>query len=356
MAVGFSASGQHYQALTGLPASTYTFTAWVRPSAVGTRNRAVYWFRQSSNESFSGISIRDNPTNLQMIDGASYGFSGVGQVAAAPDTWYQVAAVIDGADATFYRAAVGDPLAAASVANFTPAATPNQLWLGTDPFGGWWEGRIASVKVWAAALDAAEVAAELGQYAPRRTDGLQRWHPFLTAEVTDYSGNGNTLTGGTGTTTEDGPPIPWAPAIPHVFVPAAQVITGTMTAGLPPLSAAGTATAIVTGAAAPTLPALDSDLDAAARVTGAATLGLPSLATGAAGQTVVGAAPALGLPSLSAAASGTVIAPAGSLAGTLPALGAALAGESEVTGLDGPVRVGPPRLTWQVRPPVLGEE
>jgi hypothetical protein len=46
-----------------------------------------------------------------------------------------------------------------------------------------------------------------------------RWHPFINAETTDYSGLGRTLTGGAGATTETGPPISWRPGARILTVP-----------------------------------------------------------------------------------------------------------------------------------------
>lgn len=94
-----------------------------------------------------------------------------------------------------------------------------QLRIGESVFGAeWWRGRVANFKVWNAALTQAEIENELAQYVPHRTANLLRWHPFLIAETTDYSGADRTLTGGTGATTEDGPPIPW-------HVPLRRIIT-----------------------------------------------------------------------------------------------------------------------------------
>ncbi|MEU4224297.1 LamG domain-containing protein [Nonomuraea sp. NPDC026600] len=297
MAVRFSASGQHYQATTGLPTTVYTITAWVWATDLGSRYRVVHYLRQSSGDHYTAIQVRNLPTDIQLSDDVSYAFGGVGPLAISPATWYRVAAVVNGANATFYSAAAGDPLTSASVADFSPPATPNQLWIGADPFSNWWDGRFAAIKMWDAALTASEVEQELGQYQPLRTTNLLRWHPLINAEVTDYSGNGNTLTGGTGATTEDGPPLAWGSAIPVVILPPSET-SGTLTATLPQITASMTATVTSAGALNATLPPLTASMTAT--VVDAATLSAT-------------------LPALTATASASVVNP-GTLTATLPAL------------------------------------
>ena len=343
MAVRFSAAGQHYQATTGLPGSTYTFTAWVWSTAVGSRYRVVYWFRQTSGDHFSGMGIRDNPANLQLMEDVSYWFSGVGALAASAQTWYQIAAVVNGANATFYRSAAGDPITSVSVSNFTPPATPNQLWLGTDAFGGWWDGRIAAVKVWDAALTTAEVEAELSQQQPKRTTNLIRWHPFVTAETTDYSGLDNTLTGGTGATTEDGPPIPWGSAIPVLLLPAAgaTTVSGTLSASLPGLSAAGNGTATVGGSLAATLPGLTAATAGANTASGSLTAALPPPTMTSTGAATASGTLAAALPALTASCSADATAE-GQLGSVLPSLTGDLQTAAATTG---PLAAGLPALS-----------
>ncbi|HEV2778820.1 MAG TPA: LamG domain-containing protein [Actinophytocola sp.] len=230
MAVRFDAASENYTAATGLPSNVYTFAAWIRPAAVGATNRVVYWLT-TSGDVFTGIQVRSNAsTDLQAYDSGSYAFNGLGPLSASAGVWYRVALVVNGANATFYRAAAGDVLGSASAANFTTPATPTSFHLGDDPYDEYWDGRLAAVKMWQAALTPAEVEVELGQYTPRRTADLLRWHPFITAEATDYSGNGHTLSGGTGTTTEDGPPIPWG-AAPIVLGKPAAAVAGEGLAG-----------------------------------------------------------------------------------------------------------------------------
>lgn len=228
MAVRFDAAGENYSASGGLPGSTYTFTAWVLLAATSiTDNQVVYWFTNGSDV-FTGIEVRSTLNDLQGYDSATYSFNGLGPLAVSANTWYRCALVVNGANATFYRAAAGSALGSASASDFTTPTTPNEFFLGDDRYDEYWNGRLAAVKVWTAALTQAEVEHELAQYVPARTANLIRFHPFVKAETTDYSGAGNTLSGGSGTTTEDGPPIPWRIISPQVIVPAAGALSAVL--------------------------------------------------------------------------------------------------------------------------------
>jgi hypothetical protein len=75
-------------------------------------------------------------------------------------------------------------------------------------------GRIAAVKIWTAALTAAEIALEHQFYVPIRLSNLWLWSPFVEQDTTtfrDYSGNGRDWTETGAVTLADGPPIAWRP-------------------------------------------------------------------------------------------------------------------------------------------------
>ena len=90
------------------------------------------------------------------------------------------------------------------------ASTTNLLMWGNDSVGSWMDGRLAAIKVWDAVLTQAEIEAEKWKRIPARWANSHLWNPLFNAtDLSDYSGNGRTLTA-TGTlTTEDGPPVPW---------------------------------------------------------------------------------------------------------------------------------------------------
>ena len=89
-----------------------------------------------------------------------------------------------------------------------------------------WTGRFAAVKIWNAVLTATEILQEMRQFLPVRTANLAAWYPFVdptvSAQLTDYSGAGATLTqtGTAPTASTDGPPIPWVRGPSRIWVPA----------------------------------------------------------------------------------------------------------------------------------------
>lgn len=228
MAVQYAAVTQNHTATSGLPGNVFTLTMWLWPASQPARYMFPLWLDASGGSSFVAIGIRDGLNNLQLIDSGNYTFNGVNPLAVSAQTWYKCAAVVDGANATFYRSAGDSALVSGGVADFAPPATPSNLYVGNSRFDEWYDGRLAALKVWDAALTQAEIEAELAQYLPHRTANLLRFHPFLQAETADYSGNGNALSGGTGATTADGPPIPWAGIQPRLILPAATGGTQTV--------------------------------------------------------------------------------------------------------------------------------
>jgi len=144
------------------------------------------------------------------------------------NTWYHVAWV--------RRAAADNELflnGVNVVDGFTMNAPSGNLAVGTWIPGdysyspGW---RVAGIKIWSAALSAAEVAQEMHVIQPRRTADLYGWWPCFpgaTERITDYSGNGrNWSTTGT-LSDEDPPPVSWGS---RVWVAPWVKVAGTLTA------------------------------------------------------------------------------------------------------------------------------
>jgi hypothetical protein len=91
--------------------------------------------------------------------------------------------------------------------SYTGSTTLPNLKIGASAFSGeWLDGVVAGFKHYSAILTTTEMEAEFANYSPTRTSNLVRAHfrPNL-ANTSDYSGNNRTLSGGTGSTTENGP-------------------------------------------------------------------------------------------------------------------------------------------------------
>ncbi len=230
MAVRFSSGTDEYTATTGLPSSNvWTVTWWTQ--CVVDRNTYSCMLSVGVGGAYVDVSTAVDGTTIGVYDTGTYTNTPLGSTALTVGTWYRMALAVNGSTANFYRAdaATGTLTVSTATGDFTATNPPAGLAIGDSVNSGNypWSGRIAAWKMWGAALTQAEVETELAQYVPRRTANLIRFHPFLKTEATDYSGNANTLSGGSGSTTEDGPPIPWHATSPQVILPAAAAAGGT---------------------------------------------------------------------------------------------------------------------------------
>jgi hypothetical protein len=165
----------------------------------------------------------DGTTANAVMDGNS-----TASVAMTVGTWYFIGLATSGTTGTLYYKAAGSSTLSTTAITGVTATSAATLRLGDSPWGEWLNGCLAAVKVWNAQLTAAEIDLEAQQYAVNKIASLVSFHPLVKAETADYSGNARTLSGGTGATTEDGPPIPWRLSSPRLTLPtAASGITGT---------------------------------------------------------------------------------------------------------------------------------
>jgi hypothetical protein len=220
MALRITGTGQGFTSTAGLPVTRlWTITFWFYLDSIRSTTQSLI----SMESATQYAALRVTPADLFSTTWRlSYNWSGLlspstaGGVLAA-DTWYRAAIVVNGTNATLYQAAAGSALSTYTnglLSSFVLPAGTLSLYIGSSPLlgsGGWPNGRIAGVKVWDAALSSpTEVDYELHSYLPVRTANINRWYPFINADPVDYSGNGRTLTGGTGTTVAQGPPIRWS--------------------------------------------------------------------------------------------------------------------------------------------------
>jgi hypothetical protein len=200
VAILIASGADTYSATTGIPSGDFTVTCWAYvgtvkdPAGVITFDDGAFtqWYILATRPDWG---LRSNGLNLA---------SGTTPTAAV---WWKLAFVLSGTTATLYGATELSTVAQMCTGTLT-ASTRTRLTIGGTPdTTQFWNGRIAAVKTWTAALTLSECTAELAQFSPVRTANLQRYHPFHVAETTDYSGNGFTLTAGTATTAAD-PSIP----------------------------------------------------------------------------------------------------------------------------------------------------
>lgn len=222
MAVRFSnTTGQSYTSTSSVPTGALTITCWAQlVSDINTF--APFWALDNNSSSAADLLCTTSS------DGVGLRVYGVTEQLDGPDmvvgTWYRIAVTKSSArSVTLYYGALGSALSVSTPTTYS-AITPTTLRVGGFRSGvatNSPDARIADFKQWSTDLTQAEVETELAQSVPARLANLVRWHPLLTADAADYSGAGLTLSGGTGATTEAGPPNPWLDLPPTTVLPAA---------------------------------------------------------------------------------------------------------------------------------------
>jgi hypothetical protein len=213
VAVRISADGQEYtRALSLGVTSQFAFTCWLKPSV----DRNSFSTPVNFDNNNSANSIRGIQTGMDGVTLEPYHFNGpfTGTKATlVVGTWYYFAVNFNGTAANWrYRASTAASFTAASFTGASDSSiTMTTLRLGDSAWGAeWFNGCLAAVKIWHGInLTDAEMDNECWRYVPQRTNGLVAWYPLVTPETVDYSGNAATLSGGTGATREDGPPVGW---------------------------------------------------------------------------------------------------------------------------------------------------
>lgn len=228
MAVRISAAGQELTRALALGAqSALTMCGWLKVSVDRNTYSSGFFLDNGQTDNWGIQTGVDGTTLNAVMDGNS-----TASVAMTVGTWYFVCLSTSGTSGLLYYRAAGSPTLSSTIITGVTSTNVATLRLGESPWGGeWLNGCMAAVKVWTAQLSAAEALQESQQYVPNRLASLVSWHPLVKAETADYSGNARTLSGGTGTATEDGPPISWRTAAPQLILPTAATGGGDLTSG-----------------------------------------------------------------------------------------------------------------------------
>lgn len=221
MAVRFDAVSESYTRTVSLgEQTTFTFAMWARLRANRSVSTTLWSFDDNADGTMFGFRTTTDGASLRVFDDIDGGAVASGPVMSA-NVWYYLSAVFDYnsiAGNLFYRTAS----AAALTQVFWTVNSPRtitRLLIGDGRYvNEWFNGNIAGFKFWTATLSPTELLNESRQIKPRRTADLRAFYPFTRAETTDYSGNGQTLTGGATATTEDGPPVSWYGAGPRITI------------------------------------------------------------------------------------------------------------------------------------------
>lgn len=141
--------------------------------------------------------------------GGSYTNSGGTTISV--NTWANVAMR---RNSTTSLGAVINGVAASSPAsgNVTSRSAAADLTVGAPPWitSRFFNGRLAALKIWTAALTDAEILAEMRTVRPLRFTNLWGWWPLFTPSLgKDLTGNGRDLTAAGTPISGDGPPVSW---------------------------------------------------------------------------------------------------------------------------------------------------
>lgn len=220
-------TGQTYTSTASVPTGALTITCWVQlVSDINTY--APFWSLDNNTSNAADLLCTTSSDGVGLrLYGVTAQLDGLDMTVG---TWYRIAVTKDSArSVVLYYGAAGSTLTASTPTTYE-AITPTTLRVGGFRSGvatNSPDARVADFKQWSTNLTAAEVETELSQSAPSRLANLTRWHPFLNAETVDYSGAALTLSGGTGVTTEAGPPNPWLDLTPDTADLPAAVVTAT---------------------------------------------------------------------------------------------------------------------------------
>jgi hypothetical protein len=296
--------------------------------SVDTNAQATLWVVDNGTSDYIGIRSDATGTLMRVLSDTST--SGSRELAVG--TWYFVALAMDASSGRLVTYAAGDTAFTTTTFGAFVTTFAANLRIGKWPTNGdVINGCVAGFKLWTATLSQAELEAEAFQYLPARTSGLRAWYPFLTASTTDFSGNAQTLSGGTGATTEDGPPIRWGGGRRRIIVPNAGGALGEFEAVLPALTATGSGDVVVSGLQSAVLPPLTGSLAATAAVQGQANAVLPALDAGMVGDVGSPGLIDAHLPALTGQFDGLLT--GGFLTAQLPALTGSLQGDLAAQGV-----------------------
>ncbi|HAM56723.1 MAG TPA: hypothetical protein DCQ64_15530 [Candidatus Rokubacteria bacterium] len=198
--------------------SLLTVCVWYKPTAAS--DAAVIWGKVAS--------VGGDAADLVLWHGVGDGSVGAdfafvmgttapkGRVAGifSAGVWVHLAIVYDGGGAAnadrlkLYVNGVAQTVTFSGTIPASIGSSADTVTIGTDGANAWdLDGVLAHLKVWTAALTAAEVAQEMESARPARTANLVQWSPLDDGvSAKDYSGSGNHGTV-TGAVQIAGPPV-----------------------------------------------------------------------------------------------------------------------------------------------------
>src|SRR5690606_31110169 len=197
MAVRFDSENDTYIRSVGWGEQpAFSVSCWVYLST-DRNDYSTVWSLDDGTANNIVIQTDGDGTTLGIVSNGSWSSVSLGM---SVGQWYWVGVVKNGDTATVYRSTGTGPITSTSH-SVTNALTADTLRIGQSPWDGeFLSGRVAALKVWGDAHPS--ITEERDYTTPVRATSLRAWYPFEVAETTDHSGNGETLSGGSGATTQ----------------------------------------------------------------------------------------------------------------------------------------------------------
>lgn len=315
------------QLATPAAASGVTFVAWVKLGVDRNDYTALFTVESAGAAQYNELVTDADGTTLAVYDHATGRLGTVGTLVVG--TWHKVAIVITSGAWAAYFGTAGTPGVTQVTGTLSNVGTAAYNGVGGSQAQEWLNGALARVRVWNAALSAAEVAAEFTSDAPVRTANLHSATvpPAVTVGTALTATSGSNLADGTGGgapayTIETGPRLDPASIALDASLAGSAALSAELTTGAASLTAslAGAATvaaqlttAIVLTSAPSSSATLAATLTTAIRPTAALS---GSAALSAQLSTSIALAAGLSGTATASASLTTAIRPTASLAGS----------------------------------------
>ena len=211
-AVRFDSTSDYYDRSGSGLSGPITMALWVYRSVDSNTYESSLTVYDSGSRYFS-IGSSASGDQAVVWDGSGSSIAGSG-FNLDVGSWYYIAAVYDPVGhptgpSRMYYAPASDTSLTEEVSTATLSGVTNTAFLliGMDGLGDFWNGRVAQVKIWNAALTKAELEAEWKRDSVARTSNLWGYYSFRGGpQTTDESGNGRTLDAHGTLVSEAGPP------------------------------------------------------------------------------------------------------------------------------------------------------
>jgi hypothetical protein len=210
MALRFDATGDSLTRSGNNPSITaFTIMCWAKISTDRNAYSCILCIGTTNDGNLYYLGTGSDGTTLLMYNPANDGPNGTNLTVG---TWYHVALVCDGTSTGNLRAYLNGVLN--STHNGHNGPTNAMMRFGNNFYTEFFNGCVAAVKVYSAALSADRILQERLYYTPVHTTNLQSWtplmHPTAGSNGTDFSGSAFNFTVNGTLTVEDGPPIAWS--------------------------------------------------------------------------------------------------------------------------------------------------